>query len=38
MVLKAAGLKPNGRVNRVVTELAWWGMHKRVSRLVREAA
>ncbi|HXR87553.1 MAG TPA: ferritin-like domain-containing protein [Stellaceae bacterium] len=38
MVLKAAGLKPNGRVNRVVTELAWWGMQKRVARLARGAA
>lgn len=38
MVLKAAGLTPNGRFNRVATGLAWWGMQKRVARLAREAA
>jgi rubrerythrin len=38
MVLKAAGLTPNGRVNRVATGLAWWGMRKRIARLAREAA
>jgi rubrerythrin len=38
MVLKAAGLTPNGRINRVATGLAWWGMRKRVARLTREAA
>jgi hypothetical protein len=38
MVLKAAGLTPNGRINRVATGLAWWGMRKRAARLAREAA
>jgi rubrerythrin len=38
MVLKAAGLTPNGRVNRLATGLAWWGMRKRAARLAREAA
>ena len=38
MVLKAAGLTPNGRVNRLATGLAWWGMKKRAARLAREAA
>ena len=38
MVLKAAGLTPNGRVNRVAAGLAWWGMQKRAARLAREAA
>jgi hypothetical protein len=38
MVLKAAGLTPNGRVNRVATGLAWWGMQKRAARLARQAA
>jgi hypothetical protein len=38
MVLKTAGLTPNGRVNRLVTDLAWWGMQKRVARLARRAA
>jgi hypothetical protein len=38
MVLKAAGLTPNGRVNRVATDLAWWGMRKRIARLTRDAA
>jgi len=38
MVLKAAGLTPNGRVNRLATGLAWWGMRKRAARLAREEA
>ncbi|HEX3969755.1 MAG TPA: ferritin-like domain-containing protein [Stellaceae bacterium] len=38
MVLKAAGLTPNGRVNRVATDLAWWGMRKRIAHLTRDAA
>ena len=38
MVLKAAGLTPNGRINRVATGIAWWGMQKRVAWLAREAA
>jgi rubrerythrin len=38
MMLKAAGLTPNGRINRVVTILAWWGMRKRAARLARAAA
>jgi hypothetical protein len=38
MVLKAAGLTPNGRVSRLATGLAWWGMRKRAARLARLAA
>ena len=38
MVLKAAGIKPNGRINRVVTGLAWWGMQLRAARLAQQAA
>jgi len=38
MVLKTAGLAPNGRVNRLATGIAWWGMRKRAARLAREAA
>ena len=38
MVLKAAGLTPNGRINRIATRFAWWGMQKRAVRLAREAA
>ncbi|HVA13254.1 MAG TPA: ferritin-like domain-containing protein [Stellaceae bacterium] len=37
MVLKAVGLTPNGRVSRVATKLAWWGMQRRVARLARAA-
>lgn len=38
MVLKAVGLTPNGRLNRVATNLGWWFMRQRVARLEREAA
>jgi rubrerythrin len=38
MILKAAGLTPNGRLNRAATGLAWWGMQQRVARLARQAA
>jgi rubrerythrin len=38
MVLKAVGLTPNGRINRVATGLGWWFMRHRVARLTREAA
>jgi rubrerythrin len=38
MVLKAVGLTPNGRLNRVATGLGWWFMQRRVARLEREAA
>ncbi|HLJ64471.1 MAG TPA: ferritin-like domain-containing protein [Stellaceae bacterium] len=30
MVLKAAGLPPQGRVSRVTSQLAWWGMQARL--------
>ena len=29
MVFKAVGLKPNGRLNRVATGLAWWSLRRR---------
>ena len=38
MVLKAVGLTPNGRLNRVATGLGWWFMRHRVARLTRETA
>jgi rubrerythrin len=38
MVLKAAGLNPTGRLNRVATRIAWWAMQRRVARLQRVAA
>jgi hypothetical protein len=38
MVFKAVGLKPNGRLNRLVTRLAWWGLRTRAGRLTRLAA
>ncbi len=38
MVLKAVGLTPNGRLNRLATGLGWWFMQHRVARLRREAA
>ncbi len=38
MVLKVVGLKPNGRLNSVVSRLAWWGMRRRVQRLTQAAA
>jgi hypothetical protein len=37
MVLKAVGLTPNGRLNRVATDLGWRFMQRRVARLSREA-
>lgn len=38
MVLKAVGLTPNGRLNRLATDLGWWFMRRRVARLERQAA
>ena len=38
MVLKALGLTPNGKLNRVATGLGWWFMRQRVAKLEREAA
>jgi hypothetical protein len=38
MLFKAVGLKPNGRLNRVASRLAWWGMSYRARRLARSAA
>jgi len=38
MILKAVGLTPNGRLNRVATSFSWWFMRHRVARLEREAA
>jgi hypothetical protein len=38
MVLKAVGLTPNGKLNRVATGLGWWFMQHRVAKLEREAA
>jgi hypothetical protein len=38
MVLKAAGLTPNGRLGRVVSRLAWRAMRYRALRLAKEAA
>lgn len=37
MVLKAVGLTPNGRLNRMATNLGWWFMQRRVAKLAREA-
>ncbi|HXE16008.1 MAG TPA: ferritin-like domain-containing protein [Stellaceae bacterium] len=38
MGLKAAGLKPHGRLNMVAANVAWWGLQKRAARLERIAA
>jgi len=38
MVFKAVGLTPNGRLGRLVSRLAWWGMRRRANRLERLAA
>ncbi len=38
MIFKAAGLKPNGRLGRVATRLAWWFLRAQVGRLDRMAA
>ena len=38
MVLKAVGLKPNGRLNFWATRLAWWSLQRRAARLDRLAA
>ncbi len=38
MILKAVGLKPNGRLNRLAAGLAWWAMQRRVERLAHTAA
>ena len=35
MLFKAVGLKPNGRLSRWSTALAWWGMRRRAARLAR---
>ena len=38
MLLKAAGLTPNGGLARAVSRLAWHGMRFRAARLARAAA
>ncbi|HUJ99354.1 MAG TPA: ferritin-like domain-containing protein [Stellaceae bacterium] len=38
MIFKAAGLSPQGWLNPWVARMAWWGMHRRVERLRKEAA
>jgi len=38
MVLKAVGLTPHGRLNRLASSLGWWFMQRRLSRWAREAA
>jgi len=38
MVLKAVGLRPNGRLGRIATAVAWRGMRWRLARLERAAA
>jgi len=38
MILKAVGLKPNGRLNPVLSRLAWRFMRHRIARLERAAA
>ncbi|HUN47787.1 MAG TPA: ferritin-like domain-containing protein, partial [Stellaceae bacterium] len=38
MILKAVGLKPNGRLNPVLSRLAWRFMRYRAQRLERAAA
>ena len=35
MLFKAVGLRPNGRLSRWSTALAWWGMQRRAARLAR---
>jgi len=35
MIMKAVGLKPNGRLNRVAARLAWWQIARRNRRLQR---
>ena len=35
MIFKVVGLKPNGRLNRWTTRLAWWTMQRRAARLAR---
>jgi hypothetical protein len=38
MVMKAAGLKPHGRINLWTAHLAWWLLRQRIGRLERQAA
>ena len=38
MILKAVGLTPNGRLNRLASRLAWWVICRRADRLERAAA
>ncbi len=38
MILKVAGLKPNGRLHRLVAGITWWGIQRRVEKLARMAA
>ena len=38
MVLKAAGLTPNGRLGRWLVAVGWWAVRYRVSRLAKVAA
>jgi hypothetical protein len=37
MGMKAAGLKPHGRVNLLAAHVAWWGLRRRAARLDRLA-
>ncbi|MGH6988467.1 MAG: acyl-ACP desaturase [Stellaceae bacterium] len=38
MVMKAAGLKPHGRINIFAARVAWWGLRQRLARLDRRLA
>jgi rubrerythrin len=38
MIMKAVGLAPNGRLNRVAARLAWWRIDRRTRRLRKLAA
>ena len=38
MVFKAIGLRPNGRLSRAISRLAWQGMRYRAARLAKAAA
>ncbi len=38
LILKAVGLRPNGRLNAAITHLAWWTIAWRSARLRRQAA
>lgn len=38
LLFKAVGLKRGGRLNRLATRLAWWGLRRKVERFARSAA